>query len=139
MHHVLLDTGPLVAFLNNRDHNHEWTLEQWAAVQPPFLTCETVLAEACFLLGNIPGGSQAVMELFKRKVITIPFVLNREIASVAKLMTRYQNIPMSLTDACLVRMAEQHAESTLLTLDQDFQIYRKNGRQMIPLQIPKQV
>ncbi|MCH8041902.1 MAG: PIN domain-containing protein [Nitrospinae bacterium] len=139
MHHVLLDTGPLVAFLNNRDHNHEWTLEQWAAVQPPFLTCETVLAEACFLLGNIPGGSQAVMELFKRKVITIPFVLNREIASVAKLMTRYQNIPMSLTDACLVRMAEQHAKSTLLTLDQDFQIYRKNGRQMIPLQIPKQV
>lgn len=139
MHHVLLDTGPLVAFLNNRDHNHEWTLEQWAAVQPPFLTCETVLAEACFLLGNIPGGSQAVMELFKRKVITIPFVLNREIASVAKLMARYQNIPMSLTDACLVRMAEQHTESILLTLDQDFQIYRKNGRQMIPLQIPKQV
>ena len=139
MHNVLLDTGPLVAFLNNRDHNHEWTLEQWAAVQPPFLTCETVLAEACFLLGNIPGGSQAVMELFKRKVITIPFVLNREIASVAKLMARYQNIPMSLTDACLVRMAEQHTESILLTLDQDFQIYRKNGRQMIPLQIPKQV
>lgn len=43
---------------------------------------------------------------------------------------------MSLVDACLVRMAEQHAQSKVFTLDQDFRIYRKHGRQVIPLLIP---
>lgn len=43
---------------------------------------------------------------------------------------------MSLADACLVRMAENYDEAAMLTLDQDFTIYRKNGRQVIPLIAP---
>jgi len=44
--------------------------------------------------------------------------------------------PMSLADACLVRMAELYDEAAVLTLDSDFTIYRKNGRQVIPLIAP---
>jgi len=40
---------------------------------------------------------------------------------------------MSLADACLVRMSELHADSPVLTLDDDFRIYRKNKRQAIPI------
>ncbi len=43
---------------------------------------------------------------------------------------------MSLADACLVRMAEQHTQSKVLTLDQDFRIYRKNTRHVIPVLMP---
>lgn len=47
---------------------------------------------------------------------------------MAALMDRYANVPMSLADACLVRMAEIHPNSRILTLDGDFRIYRKEGR-----------
>ena len=49
---------------------------------------------------------------------------------------RYANVPMSLADSCLVRMSELLGESLLFTLDSDFRIYRRHGRQKIPLLIP---
>ena len=133
---VLLDTGPLVAFLNRGDRFHEWAKAQWERVRPPMLTCEAVLAESCFLLRTLPGGSQAALELLNRGIINIAFKLEDEASSVMKLLGRYANIPMSLADACLVRMAEQHSNSEVLTLDRDFRIYRKHGRQVIPTTLP---
>ncbi len=72
-----------------------------------------------------------MIALLDRGVIRIPFRLDDEVAPVTKLLSRYAEVPMSLADACLVRMAEQHAESSVLTLDRDFRIYRKHGRQVI--------
>ena len=57
---VVLDTGPLVAFLNRRDRHHGWATGQLAEVEAPLLTCEAVLSEACFLLQGARGGSRAV-------------------------------------------------------------------------------
>jgi hypothetical protein len=45
---MLLDTGPRVAFLNRTDRFHEWATAQWEWLRPPLLTCEPVLAEACY-------------------------------------------------------------------------------------------
>ncbi len=47
---VILDTGPLVAFVNRRETAHQWAIEQWNTIELPFLTCEAVITEACFLL-----------------------------------------------------------------------------------------
>ncbi len=58
------------------------------------------------------------------------------IALAGRLVKRYADVPMSLADACLVRMAEQHVQSKVLTLDQDFRIYRKHSRQVIPVLMP---
>lgn len=132
----LLDAGPLVAFLNRRDRYHEWALAQWARAEPPFLTCEAVLAEACFLLRRSSGGTQAVMQLLARGIVTAPFGLEEEAPAVAKLLFRYASVPMSLADACLVRMAERYPSGIVMTLDRDFRIYRKNGRQVIPTRMP---
>jgi hypothetical protein len=61
---------------------------------------------------------------------------NPELATVVALLTRYRSVPVSLADAELVRMAELHSNSTVFTLDSDFQIYRKNRDRPIPLLIP---
>ena len=133
---VLVDTGPLVAFLNRRDRRHAWARTQLAEIQPPLLTCEAVLSEACFLVRNLEGGAVAVMKLVSSGAVTVPFQLDGEIGSVAKLLRKYSDVPMSLADACLVRMAEQVADSSVLTLDTDFRVYRKHGRQVIPTILP---
>jgi uncharacterized protein len=51
-------------------------------------------------------------------------------------MLHYDDVPMSLADACLVRMSELHSNSLVLTTDSDFNIYRKHRRQTIHLLMP---
>ena len=128
---VLIDTGPLVTFLNRRDRFHEWTAAQWNQIAPPMLTCEAVVSEACFLLTEINGSDQ-VMKLIQRKILMISFHLAEHIDPVKRLLLKYQSVPMSLADACLVRLSEIHSQSHVFTLDSDFNLYRKNGRQVIP-------
>ena len=59
------------------------------------------------------------------------FVAHRE--ETLRLLRRYVDTPMSFADACLVRMTELHDDPVVFTTDSDFQIYRRNGRQAIPL------
>lgn len=133
---VLVDTGPLVAFLNSRDRYHEWIKEVLSEVDAPLLSCEAVLSEACFLLRHAPGGGEAVLKLLDRELIRLPFRLEAEGPSVRRLLARYADVPMSLADACLVRLSEQVSNSVLLTLDRDFRVYRKHGRNVIRTLMP---
>ena len=133
---VLLDTGPLVAFLNRRDQYHGWAREQLAGVEPPLLTCESVLSEACFLLRDHHRGPEAVVDLVARGLVAVPFDLEQEALRVQEIVARYADLPAALADACLVRMAELHAGSRVLTLDSDFRIYRMHDRKVIPAIMP---
>ena len=133
---ILVDTGPIVAFLNSRDRYHEWSKETFAEIDAPVLSCEAVLSEACFLLRSSRGGGEAVLKLVDRGLLRLPFRLEAEAGPVRRLLSRYSNVPMSLADACLVRMSEQVSDSVLLTLDRDFKVYRKHGRNVIPTRMP---
>lgn len=134
----LLDTGPLVAFFDRSDTDHEWAKEQWAQAPVPMLTCEAVLAEATYLLREhtgLPGNK--ILALFERKVISAPFRLEDHAGPIAHLMEKYGDQEMQLADACLVRMSELQRDCRLFTLDKkDFQVYRRFERQVIPLIAP---
>jgi predicted nucleic acid-binding protein len=134
---IILDTGPLVSLLNLHDSYHDWAKAQFAEIAPPLLSCEAVISEACFLLRALPGGPRTVLDLINRGVVEIPFHLNEESDPVTRLLTLYASVPMALADACLVRMAEQYAESTVMTLDNDFHVYPKQGRQVVPTIMPE--
>ncbi len=133
---VLLDTGVLVAFINKREKQHSWAIQQWKQIIPPFFTCKAVITETCFLLQNSYGGEYAVMTLINREIIKIPFQLTNESSHIKELMQRYKNIPMSLADACLVRMSELIKDSYILTLDSDFRVYRRHKNEIIDLIMP---
>ena len=136
---IIIDSGPLVAFLNKKDTYHNWALSQFSLLNPPFYTCESVISEVCFLLRNTDNGPQNVFQLIERELIKIQFKLESELTIISSLIDKYNNIPMSLADACLVRMSEQIANSIICTLDSDFKIYRKNKRKIIPILIPETV
>lgn len=133
---VIADTGPVVALLDKRDTWHQWAVETFEQLRPPLLTCESVVTEATFLLRDLAGGADAVMELIDRGFLDLSFTLSDDLAEVRGLMRRYADVPMSLTDACLVRMSERVAMSSVVTLDSGFRIYRRRGRQVIPLIAP---
>ena len=131
-----IDTGPLVALLNARDSFHRWARETLDTIEPPLHTCESVISEACFLVRHLKGGPDAVIALASRGILAVDFHLDSELGPIKKLMAKYANVPMSLADACLVRMTELDRELTIITLDDDFRIYRRHGRQAIPVLMP---
>ena len=51
----------------------------------------------------------------------------------AAIVDKYRDRPMSLADACIVRMAELHDAHAVFTLDSDFSVYRKHGRTPLAL------
>jgi predicted nucleic acid-binding protein len=134
---VIIDSGPLVAFLNKNDQFHNWAVSQFALLFPPFYTCESVISEVCFLLRNTQNGQQNMLRLIDRDLIKLQFKLEAEISLIRNLINKYNDVPMSLADACLVRMSEQITNSLICTLDSDFKVYRKDKRKVIPVLIPE--
>jgi len=134
---VLLDTGPLVTFLAAGVGHHDWVCDQWKRLPPPLLTCEPVLTEAAFLLKREGVETDVLFALLERGVLRIGLEIEDQIADLRTLLRRYRNRPMSLADACLVRLAELHPNGVVFTLDADFRIYRRHGNKVIPVLMPE--
>ena len=136
MKRAIIDAGPLVAFCDRRDTRHAWVAQTFQTVQSPLLTCEAVMAEALYLTRHRADMQDALLAMISRGFLTLPFALEREVGAIRELRQQYQNVPMSLADACLVRLAESFDDHHLCTFDSDFAIYRKHRREPIPLISP---
>ena len=100
------------------------------------LTCESVLAEASYLTRSLPGARAALIEMIVEGFLSIGMAVADHHSALLATVRRYGDVPMSLADACLVHLAELHPQSPVLTLDSDFLVYRKNGRQVMEVLIP---
>ena len=134
--HLILDTGPWVALHCRGDAHHQWARAVFAQHPGPFLTCEAVVAETCFLLARAGFDPAKALALVERGVVNVALSLAEQVGAVRGLFERYDNVPGSLADACLVRMSELHEPCRIVTLDRDFQIYRRHGRKVIPILLP---
>lgn len=132
----LLDTGPLVAVLDRTDRDHQWADQEWRGATFPLWTCEAVLTEACYLLRGQPAALPAIGRLLVTGAVHSVPVLDTDAAAVFDLMRRYRNVPMSLADACLVRLAERRPDSVVFTLDSAFLVYRRAGGQPLAVTLP---
>ena len=121
---VLLDTGVIVALLDRSERLHRACAGAVRELRAPLITCEAVIAESCYLLRNLSGASEAVIENVAAGVFQIPFQLSRESAGVKHVLRKYRDRKIDLADACLIRLADEFGTADILTLDQDFLIYR---------------
>jgi predicted nucleic acid-binding protein len=128
----IADTGFLVAFANARDLHHAWALDVAAHVTEPLLTCEPVLAETAFHLGD----AGIVFEMIEEDLIRLAFDCDDHLAQLAALAKRYRDRKPDLADLCLIRMSELHPKHSVITVDKDFRVYRRNKREVIPLISP---
>lgn len=133
---VLVDTGPLVAWLIRGDQHHGWAANEFARLPSGLFTCEPVLSETTLILAYHGGEPGVVMELVSRGVLKVPFGIEKESEAIGRMMRRYRSVPMSLADACLVRMSEVFEDAHVLTTDSDFCIYRRFGRRIIATIMP---
>ena len=96
---VLLDTGPLVAYLDVRQQNHEWAARQFAGLTEPPLICEAVVSEACFLLAAQPRAVAKIGEYLERRVLAMVPIGGAAQPRIFALMEKYRQVPMSYADA----------------------------------------
>src|SRR2546422_2048846 len=132
---VLVDAGVMIALLSRRDRHHTWAVAQSPGLPPPWKTCDAVLSEAFQLLGS--RGRPALNALLRRGAVVPAFGLADELDRVLGLMQKYADTPMSLADACLVRMSETLTDPMILTTDADFRVYRRHSRQVVPCMTPR--
>ncbi len=130
---AIVDTGPLVAFLDRGERHHAWVTERIGEIEAPLLVCEPVLAETMFLLQRLPRAQDAVFGLLENGALRIGFSVAEHVTELRALHRKYRDQPMSLADACIVRMAELNERHVVFTLDADFTIYRKHGREPLAL------
>src|SRR5438067_6397565 len=129
---IVVDTGAIFGMLDRRDQWHVPADRLFRDLPKPLLTCEPVLVETCFLLYDVGLDSGRALGMIADGLITLQFQLLPEVPSVMRLMEKYNSVPMSLADACLVRMSEIF-DAPVFTFDTDFRIYRRNRRNLIPL------
>jgi predicted nucleic acid-binding protein len=129
----IADTGFIVAFLNRSDSHHEWAAEIARRALEPLLTCEAVLSEAAFNVASVPR----VLALVQDGLLKIAFDLSKNLGEVLEMAERYRDRAPDLADLCLVRMSELNAHLSIITVDEnDFRIYRRNKREVIPIICP---
>ncbi len=128
----IADAGLIIALANSRDVHHEWARRVAGEVTEPLLTCEPVLAEAAFHLRNVV----LVLEMISEELIVLSFDCGDHLPQLAALAKRYADREPDLADLCLIRMSELYPNHRVITVDQDFRIYRRNKREVIPLISP---
>jgi len=121
---VLLDTGVIVALLDRSEQSHTRCAAAVRELKRPLVTCEAVIAESCYLLRDLPGAAEAVVENIDIGTFAILFQLARSAPAIRRILAKYRDRTIDFADACLIRMAEELGSGEILTLDRDFEIYR---------------
>ena len=129
---AIADTGYLVALARFDDEHHEWAVGLSGELQLPLLTCEAVLAETAFLLQS----SAHVLTMLQRQVLRIALDCSSHVDQLHDLAVRYADRKPDLADLCLIRMSELYPRHRIVTVDEDFRVYRRNKREVIPLICP---
>jgi len=129
---AIADTGLLVAFARADDQYHDWAVEIARQVTWPVLTCEAVLAETAFHLRS----SGQVLGMLRDNLVRVAFDCASHVEHLYDLAIRYADLHPDLADLCLIRMSELYPRHTLITIDKDFRVYRRNKRETIPAILP---
>lgn len=137
MRAAIVDTGPLVALIDRSERHHRWVTERIKELEAPLLVCEPVLAEAMYLLARVPRAQDGLFALLENGALKISFRIEEHVSALRRLHGKYRDRPMSLADACIVQMAELHERHAVFTLDSDFLIYRRRGREPLAVIHPE--
>lgn len=130
---ILIDSGPLVAFLSSNEKYHRWVLEQLSDMSGELVTTESVLSEVVFLLKSHPMALNAISSLVYQGILRVVPAISESPSECLDLMLKYADLPSSIADISLVYLHSNHKNSVVFTLDSDFLIYK--GKSGAPLRL----
>ena len=131
----IVDTGPLVGWINSRDQWHRWSVTALEKLEPPLITCEAVIAEATWQLGRSRTAVDRLYGLVESGAIRVADLLPDHMPHIRALCAKYAQ--MDFCDAGVVRLSEIFPRATVITTDKaHFTVYRRFRADRIPLLHP---
>jgi len=122
---VLVDTGPIVAILSQRDQHHDRCVAELVELRPPLITCWPVVTEALWLLRRDAKAVDGLFRAFATGLYALAPLGEEALPWLYAFLRRYRRIKAQLADASLVYLAERDGLNTVFTLDRrDFGVYR---------------
>jgi uncharacterized protein len=137
---ILVDTGPLVAYLDRGDPAHEFVRARWEPIAGRFVSTAAVFTEAMHFLRPVQNGAEALVDLFREGSLLLEDVFQLPMLDRAtNLMARYPNVFMDFADATLVVLAENLNTPNILTLDErGFRTFRYRRNKLFRLLLQDQ-
>lgn len=130
---VIADTGPLVALFDRSDAYHQWAVGGLGRIRRALITSESVVSEVLFLLRDSRRSRSAFLAFWAEGALSVEFDTEEDKAALIALLNKYADVGISLAEAAIVRLSERHSRAAVWTLDEDFRVYRRFGRRVIPL------
>jgi uncharacterized protein len=114
----LVDTGPLVAYLDGGDREHHAVVERLDAYSGALVTTSAVITEAMHLVSAAQAGPGLLAQFVQASGLTVCDPCQApELREAAALMEKYRSLPMDFADATLVLLSEALEVREILTLD----------------------
>lgn len=131
---ILVDAGPLVAFVDRRDKHHGTCVKVFRELRESLGTVWPALTEAMYLLADLPRGQEAIWDIVERGAVRILSLDSGDVPRIRELMKKYADRQMDMADAALVRVAERERLRRVFTIDRtDFSVYRLSGGRRLAL------
>lgn len=131
----LLDTGPIVAFLDDTDADHRVVVRAFERFAGRFVTTDAVVVEAMHLVSRSPAGPGLLIDfLFSSQAAIHASMSADDLLQAGELMTKYADVPMDFADATLALLAARLRITAVCTLDRrGFRTYRSGPRKAFDL------
>ena len=116
---LIVDTGPLVAYLNRNDPDHGRCAALLESRTDDLLVTPYVVTEACYLVAKYVG-AEAEINLVEALVggdLSQVDIAAGDLIRMAELMRQYQGFPLGIADASVIAVAERLEADEVATLD----------------------
>ena len=136
---MLIDTGPLVAYLDARDPSHEGVVDALDSFRGHLFTSSAVITEAMYFVTGGRNGPRLLSEFVAASGMEVYNVSRPpELQEAVTLMERYGDIPMDFADATLLLLAEGLGVLEILTLDRrGFSTYRTRENRALHMSLDR--
>jgi len=125
----LLDTGPLVAYLDQGDSEHRAVAAALDGFTGRLILTSAVVVEAMHFVGDHELGPQLLVQFLERsRAEVLECTGPAQLRAAVALMTRYRDTPMDFADATIVLASVRLNTPEVCTLDRrGFRAYRTPG------------
>lgn len=131
MARALVDTGAVVALINRADRFHAQAASWFSGFRGQLLTTEAVVTETAYVLAGSPEHRYAALTWVQRarEAGLLQVVAVEDHSALARIMSKYSDLPCDYADASLIWLAEKTGVLQVATIDGgDFTVYRVRGR-----------
>lgn len=136
MAECIVDTGPLVGWINRTDQWHAWAVRTLLDLEPPLITCEAVIAETVWHMHSSAEAVDQLYGLIEQGALRVVELLPGHVAHLRALSAKYA--PIDCCDTAVIRLSELHPRARVVTTDtRHFKIYRRHRNEPLPLLTPE--